>query len=551
MAVVPVTSFPAATAVTDDDLVPVVDSPGGTPTTKKSTFSIIWNWIITKLGMVGGSGLVNVMDYWQAGDGSPSLTTYGPGGTAVTTKNISLAFERAYDAKIVTKQASGIYIPPCADYGVQAWSFKESKTYVLDSFSGDEVHVFNVVGCGEASKIIVDSTGTGIVDKFYFAAAGPSGMPCLMVFKNLFVCGDNTKTDDCLSVFHTSVDMEVTFEDCVFYNVQGNSATQGGCVYGDAMGITFRRSYFHSCTNSHASGDGGVVSVGTGTFGALFEHCNWYAWERQKNPFGGTNYDKGSLVSNVSVVLLGGGLASTAYTLTTATFVHCTWAENGRWGAVLANGSLYTDVVKFNQCNIYANSRKLFEARSKVNHTIIEGCQLQHNGSGDASIRLMDATCRRLTLRNNTADGAHIIIRADTGQEEVIIENCIGGAYILDGITHLSISPGTTWDSFTSSTTPSSAARVPQTAITKSDATDLTLTATQYQYDLLNLTGTPGGAFNIIGPNIARQRFTVLNQTNQACTLKKSGGTGVTIAANKCAQVFHNGSDYIRLTSDA
>lgn len=48
MAIVPVTSFPAAAAVTDDDLVPVVDDVAGTPITRKSTFSTIWTWITGK-----------------------------------------------------------------------------------------------------------------------------------------------------------------------------------------------------------------------------------------------------------------------------------------------------------------------------------------------------------------------------------------------------------------------------------------------------------------------------------------------------------------------
>lgn len=93
--------------------------------------------------------------------------------------------------------------------------------------------------------------------------------------------------------------------------------------------------------------------------------------------------------------------------------------------------------------------------------------------------------------------------------------------------------------------------RLKSAAITKSDATDLTLSAAQYECPILNVSGTPGGNFNLIAPNTADAVFWVRNTTANTCTIKKSGGTGIAIATNKAAQVWHNGTDYVRLTPDA
>jgi hypothetical protein len=90
-----------------------------------------------------------------------------------------------------------------------------------------------------------------------------------------------------------------------------------------------------------------------------------------------------------------------------------------------------------------------------------------------------------------------------------------------------------------------------QTSITKNDAADLTLAPAQYANAILYVTGTPGGAYNIVGPNIAQTFFVVINSTASACTIKKSGGAGITVAANRTAQAYHNGTDYIRLTADS
>jgi len=68
---------------------------------------------------------------------------------------------------------------------------------------------------------------------------------------------------------------------------------------------------------------------------------------------------------------------------------------------------------------------------------------------------------------------------------------------------------------------------------------------------LLLLTTSSGNATaNIIAPDVSGRLFVVRNARDYNVVIKKSGGTGVTIASNKTAVVIHNGSDYIRVTAD-
>lgn len=93
--------------------------------------------------------------------------------------------------------------------------------------------------------------------------------------------------------------------------------------------------------------------------------------------------------------------------------------------------------------------------------------------------------------------------------------------------------------------------RLKPATITQSSTADTTLSASQAECPVLEVNGTPGGAFNVIGPNVSGARYEITNTTPSPLTIKKSGGTGVTIAAGKSAIVRHNGTDYIRITPDA
>ncbi|WP_214659095.1 hypothetical protein [Candidatus Formimonas warabiya] len=81
-------------------------------------------------------------------------------------------------------------------------------------------------------------------------------------------------------------------------------------------------------------------------------------------------------------------------------------------------------------------------------------------------------------------------------------------------------------------------------------AADWTLSDAEQKCLLLTLTNA-GAAVNIIAKDLEGWPHAVRNLSGQAATIKKSGGTGVVIAAGKTAWVIHNGTDYVRLTADA
>lgn len=87
-------------------------------------------------------------------------------------------------------------------------------------------------------------------------------------------------------------------------------------------------------------------------------------------------------------------------------------------------------------------------------------------------------------------------------------------------------------------------------SITQSSTSDTTLSSSQYECPVLQVTGTPGGDFSIIAPDTTDTFFIVSNGTVNLLTIKKSGGTGIVIGPNATALVRHNGTDYIRVTDD-
>lgn len=87
-------------------------------------------------------------------------------------------------------------------------------------------------------------------------------------------------------------------------------------------------------------------------------------------------------------------------------------------------------------------------------------------------------------------------------------------------------------------------------AIAKSDATDYTLSNTAYVSNenrnmVIEFTGTPGGAFNVIVPN-AEKLWVFKNSTNGAMTIKTSGGTTtVTAPTSSSRWVYCDGAGAI------
>lgn len=81
---------------------------------------------------------------------------------------------------------------------------------------------------------------------------------------------------------------------------------------------------------------------------------------------------------------------------------------------------------------------------------------------------------------------------------------------------------------------------------------DWAMSATEAKSILLSVS-SGSGALNIIGPDVSGRLYVVRNGSAGAVgsvTLKKSGGTGITVASGKTAILMHNGSDYIRVTAD-
>lgn len=71
-----------------------------------------------------------------------------------------------------------------------------------------------------------------------------------------------------------------------------------------------------------------------------------------------------------------------------------------------------------------------------------------------------------------------------------------------------------------------------------------TLTAAQYECVFLKTSGVSSGAFTWTMPDVAGATFNIKNVSSHTMTVKKSGGTGFTIAAGVTAWAFHNGTDY-------
>lgn len=80
---------------------------------------------------------------------------------------------------------------------------------------------------------------------------------------------------------------------------------------------------------------------------------------------------------------------------------------------------------------------------------------------------------------------------------------------------------------------------------------DWVMSAAEAICTMLAPTSGSTGALNLIAPDTAGKVYIVRNTSNGTITIKKSGGTGVDIAAGKTAIVMHNGSDYVRVTADA
>ncbi len=76
-----------------------------------------------------------------------------------------------------------------------------------------------------------------------------------------------------------------------------------------------------------------------------------------------------------------------------------------------------------------------------------------------------------------------------------------------------------------------------------------TLSATEKESRFLYVSAAADGAV-IIGPSETGRIYTLYNNSGQAITLKKSGGTGISIANGKVATLIYATNDYVRVTAD-
>lgn len=87
-------------------------------------------------------------------------------------------------------------------------------------------------------------------------------------------------------------------------------------------------------------------------------------------------------------------------------------------------------------------------------------------------------------------------------------------------------------------------------------AVDYTLSAAEYMCNILIVEGSPSGKA-IIAPTFANdgvaRLYTIRNAGADSASVlfKKSGGTAVTIATGKTAEVYWGGTNYLRKTADA
>lgn len=85
---------------------------------------------------------------------------------------------------------------------------------------------------------------------------------------------------------------------------------------------------------------------------------------------------------------------------------------------------------------------------------------------------------------------------------------------------------------------------------TKTISGNYTLADAEIPCRILEISGSLGGATNVIAPTTNGACYFLLNKSNQALTIKTVAGTGVAIAAGKGAEVYCDGTNYVRRTAD-
>lgn len=85
---------------------------------------------------------------------------------------------------------------------------------------------------------------------------------------------------------------------------------------------------------------------------------------------------------------------------------------------------------------------------------------------------------------------------------------------------------------------------------TKTISANYTLADAEIPCRILEISGSLGGSTNIIAPTSNGACYFLSNKTNQSLVIKTVAGTGVTIATGKGAEVYCDGTNYVRRTAD-
>lgn len=91
-----------------------------------------------------------------------------------------------------------------------------------------------------------------------------------------------------------------------------------------------------------------------------------------------------------------------------------------------------------------------------------------------------------------------------------------------------------------------------RSSIAISPDANYTVLAADYVNRILEFTGAIAAGRDVILPHVEGAEYIVENSTTGgfALTFKKSGGTGVAVAATKRAIIYNDGTDYVRVTPD-
>ncbi len=438
----------------DGDATLTFDVDGGSGATVDvgpGQFARLWingDSVYGPFGGASGSSLlasdeVDVMDYWEAGDDEPTID-------GRKTIGIAAAMQRAWEAEILTKKRRVIRILPItiysADYGdAVAYSWNDAL-----SWDCSLVWTFGIRGSGVAAPIIPDRSG-GLNDKLTLSNGGAKGMPTLFVYEHMLWVGNETTgvpaTDaDCISLLKTSAEMQVSYRYNMIYGCQGDG-TAPGLVDLSCSGAVLEENFFVNCgMNNNES----ILYFQAGTFGFHMQSTHFYT---SKHYVGG---DPGDLVNPFD---------SEGWTKTDATpwwmstrgdsdvghapFItikNCTFgSSSGVYGCLLVDpDGWYVRNVKFIDCWITGNINKVIEARENVDAIEFEGCQIQLNGAFDI-VDLQDPSVKHLTMRKTrimTIGGdtnPDSTIAANSGQESVIVQQCMGGTWDLTACDHYDI----------------------------------------------------------------------------------------------------------------